>query len=228
MDPVHISLAGLSASLLLTTALIMNTPNNYQPLNERSVDTTTQPKLNKLNIFTKCVAFVQVAINAWFIYPIYEKIDAAATFYSTSFVWIVLFIVSRRLNLARNAYKAGHLSIFISIMFIIAIQTQQLLKTILPLPPIITVDLILISGQLLLELFLVLIYAFWNSRTEADDLENLSHEQGASIVSKLFFSWTTKLIAQGVKKPLEHKDLWELTDDDKSASVLEEYYAIRY
>ncbi|KAJ3060095.1 hypothetical protein HK102_009668, partial [Quaeritorhiza haematococci] len=53
-----------------------------------------------------------------------------------------------------------------------------------------------------------------------------STEDEASVFSRLTFSWINGLIMQGNKKWLENDDVWDLSEQDKSAAVLAKYYAI--
>ncbi|KAJ8331529.1 Transporter of the ATP-binding cassette (ABC) [Batrachochytrium dendrobatidis] len=54
-----------------------------------------------------------------------------------------------------------------------------------------------------------------------------SRENGASVISSLFFFWLNDLISLGNKQFLEQDDLWELIDDDKTALLMDQYNAIK-
>ncbi|RXN01990.1 Multidrug resistance-associated protein 1 [Acipenser ruthenus] len=45
-------------------------------------------------------------------------------------------------------------------------------------------------------------------------------ESSASFLSKITFWWITGLMTQGYKRPLEERDLWSLSEDDKSQGVV--------
>ncbi|MGH0124218.1 UNVERIFIED_CONTAM: hypothetical protein FKN15_024647 [Acipenser sinensis] len=50
--------------------------------------------------------------------------------------------------------------------------------------------------------------------------ENPCPESSASFLSKITFWWITGLMMQGYKRPLEERDLWSLSEDDKSQGVV--------
>ncbi|KAJ3250674.1 hypothetical protein HK103_003279, partial [Boothiomyces macroporosus] len=95
----------------------------------------------------------------------------------------------------------------------------------IPLKPLSALCLweqVLVS-QLLISMLLVAVVGLWTTRDESDDDENISKEQGCSVISMLFYNWLTPLVKLGGKKPLEVNDLWEMPDSDVSEKVLEEY-----
>jgi hypothetical protein len=132
------------------------------------------------------------------------------------------------LNKPQNATDGGHFAMFLCLCFISAAQTDHLLTYLDPVPQEFNLNLILTTVALLLLVILLFVIGLWSSRTELDDEENVSREQGASILSRLFFSWSTPLIRNGLTKSIEANDIWNLTDAERSETVLKEYYATRY
>lgn len=45
-------------------------------------------------------------------------------------------------------------------------------------------------------------------------------EQSASFLSRLFFTWFDPLAWKGYRRPLEHKDLWEMNVEDTSKEIM--------
>nr|CAD7400512.1 unnamed protein product [Timema poppensis] len=56
--------------------------------------------------------------------------------------------------------------------------------------------------------------------SEYPSVENPCPEQGASFLSKLFFSWFDALAWKGFRKPLETSDLWNMNPEDTSSEVV--------
>ena len=46
-----------------------------------------------------------------------------------------------------------------------------------------------------------------------------SPADNASILSKLYFEWTTSLVLLGGKRSLDHEDLWDLPKGDDTAAI---------
>ncbi len=95
-------------------------------------------------------------------------------------------------------------------------------------PVVWTVPRLVAVGQVVLSLALCLVIGGWSHRLQVDDEEFLSKENGATIFSRLTFSWMNPLINKGNKEPLEQADLWNLVDEDKAELVLKEYSKFRY
>nr|CAD7457915.1 unnamed protein product [Timema tahoe] len=56
--------------------------------------------------------------------------------------------------------------------------------------------------------------------SEYPPVENPCPEQGASFLSKLFFSWFDALAWKGFRKPLETSDLWNMNPEDTSSEIV--------
>jgi len=51
-------------------------------------------------------------------------------------------------------------------------------------------------------------------------LQKVCPESAASFLSRLFFFWFEGLAWKGYRKPLEHSDLWDLNNEDKSKALV--------
>ncbi|RKO87324.1 hypothetical protein BDK51DRAFT_13783, partial [Blyttiomyces helicus] len=49
-------------------------------------------------------------------------------------------------------------------------------------------------------------------------------ETSASLTSQIFFNWMTQIIVLGAQKPLEASDLWDLSEADSAAHIVDDHY----
>lgn len=50
-------------------------------------------------------------------------------------------------------------------------------------------------------------------------------EQGASFLSRLFYTWFDPLAWKGFRRPLEQKDLWDMNPEDSSKEIMPKFIA---
>ena len=48
----------------------------------------------------------------------------------------------------------------------------------------------------------------------------MSPEKGASYLSQLLFVWFDSIVWKGWRKRLDYKDLWDLNEEDRSATIV--------
>lgn len=57
-------------------------------------------------------------------------------------------------------------------------------------------------------------------QTKYPKSQNPYPEQGASFLSRLFYTWFDPLAWRGYRRPLEQKDLWDMNPEDSSKEIM--------
>lgn len=171
LNPVDASIGALAHLIIVSTSMVLNTPDNYIPLNGIPVDLSTQNKLKIFNLFIMVFSILQIAGYAWFIEPIYDKFESAAIFYIMASFWIIMLLVSTRLNKPQHAYSGGHFAIFFALLLIGSVHFRTFSKLFEYFPLEWAKAQIVAVSQAGMIFVLLLVVGFWSNRNEVDDEE---------------------------------------------------------
>ncbi|KAI8923601.1 ABC transporter type 1, transmembrane domain-containing protein, partial [Entophlyctis helioformis] len=117
--------------------------------------------------------------------------------------WLALvgvFPVASRTNVA---FEGGFLSVFLALLLIIASHALSISSV---------VNDIIASGAVVSFPAILL---------------GISPEGGASVISRLTFSWLNDLVALGNRRPLEQEDVWDMIDGDKTETLIREFNELK-
>ncbi|XP_039402379.1 canalicular multispecific organic anion transporter 1 isoform X3 [Mauremys reevesii] len=74
-----------------------------------------------------------------------------------------------------------------------------------------------------LQLLLLIISAFSDVAPETEEMAKKNPEVTASFLSSITFSWYSRMVLKGYRKPLEMEDLWDLKENVKTQQILSRF-----
>ncbi|KAJ3273228.1 hypothetical protein HDV01_004730, partial [Terramyces sp. JEL0728] len=228
MDTNYMIATALAAAATLIvgiTTLVLKTPKGYLPINNRELNFQQRSNLKILSWFICLVSLFQIGASAYAISNHQNEMNIIIDQSVLILYWIlVVFSSSAQSQKLLVSLYALFISLLLDLLALAVVIIENIkFKTIqeLNLP-----EQVLIS-QLLVSLSLLIVVGVWNLRDEDDDVDNISKEQGSSIISMLFYNWLSPLIKLGGSKPIDIPDLWNLIDTDSSDKVLLDYEQIK-
>jgi hypothetical protein len=175
---IQASISGVALLSLLGSALALNAPDSYMPLNGLPIDLSSKSKLKVLNVAVIVGSLIQISSYAWLIHPIFDQIEIAMIHYVLLTSWIVLLLVSTRLNKPQNAYVGGHFAIFIALLLLVGVHISKFSNLFASLPIEWSTEQVLAVSQTGFTFVLISVIGFWTNRSEADDEEMVNFING--------------------------------------------------
>ncbi|KAJ3322266.1 hypothetical protein HDV06_003159, partial [Boothiomyces sp. JEL0866] len=212
---------GIAGLLIGVSGFLLKAPSGYLPINQR--ENRHHSSLWILSLFIDVVSLLQISVCVFSVLYFENESNNLVDLSFTIAYWLLVLVYGFNLSQTTNLESSLY-ALFLSLV----LNTGALgysVYTSVPYQGISQLGLReqILCSQLLFSTFLVCVDGLWSTRDEENDDENISKEQGCSIISMLFYNWLTPLIKIGGSKSLETKDLWKMIDADSSEKVLMEY-----
>ncbi|KAH6566012.1 hypothetical protein BASA60_009663 [Batrachochytrium salamandrivorans] len=254
---LQLGLAGLPALLLLPTAIYclgfprLPVDSGYQPLPSAPTDSqSSAPHVHQLKLAKRLQLLNGVLVLAALIGVIAQTASLVLAVSSSSGIWtsgsplvlaqilaivswLSLLAVSPLATRSNVAFEGGLWFLFPITIIQTASHVLALIHSVSGTSSIILsllwtdFSVSLSALTLLLSLLISLSVGLFSDRSAVLISDKASRENGASVISCLFFFWLNDLIALGNSHPLEQDELWDLVDSDKSSVLIEKYNAIK-
>jgi hypothetical protein len=95
LEKVQIFLPIVAFIIVASTGMLMNTPDNYQPVHGTPVDISTKPKLDRLTWFIRVIAIYQTFSFVFILIPMYDKYMEMGSIYGIILTWVSEKLINR-------------------------------------------------------------------------------------------------------------------------------------